>query len=846
MAMALNPWKCASILLAGLAGQAAALDLRGGGGVAVVQPSGEEALDGMSLLQPVADTNVTGGAEGGDVATVHSRTDLLQTDLPFWHGAVRGFGAQRGQTNVLKADYPLWEALQNHSDTHWQRPSGRRLRRPRARSSHKANLKWAIYDCLKKLFYGDPADGGINLKEQLKEISSEKETKDILGKINDKDANGAMKALGKVLPIKIPEVPAGSTAELAVMAALVKNKVDPKERLEIRTMFRAEAPEKATRAAIKALIRHSALKARPTSVITVATLNVGGDGPQPEYLGSAWEEAYGDVEIEVGAKILLAYILEMSGTDSCSEVDEKFMKRYSERYGKRLEKLCTDETAKEWARGEVRVTLKDFVPQDVLPKLFEEATTTGDLFGVDEFQKSSKRIAPFETGTTWKDFAAYLMLEETTKKVRAPKLGKLEGACKHRPVFPFFGTGFVQTYEDTFTMTAKAFFEKYKLEIAEKNDECGGLLSANGFVFLPLYLYDLFILEEFKLFLLREEKEKADGIPMPDVIAKKQQIVSLLAPQNTDVDVLFLQEAKHVVDDGGKVLANASKQPVGIVVDEALDTAILTKGTIETPSVNKAWTAFLKVEGKKLQQEREPHFLQPEEDKMMVFDEKMKGWATEPLTTVATTLIDGHTVLLVSQHPNSNGRPCVLYATLAQKFFDEVNKKAAINKMAGLKFDLMLVGMDANVMSLSDKTFEKAGKPKKDDPAENGFDWGQFKTGVEKLGFKVVHAEKETGNSFANSRKESVDTVHKIRTFLQSQFSKAAKVDKTTKDIILAYPQRMVKDFQAEVKNDIRGEGLTYNNAYDQKYPTDTWVLDHFATRASITIDWTAYAKKDM
>jgi len=830
MAMALNPWKCASILLAGLAGQAAALDLRGGGGVAVVQPSGEEALDGMSLLQPVADTNVTGGAEGGDVATVHSRTDLLQTDLPFWHGAVRGFGAQRGQTNVLKADYPLWEALQNHSDTHWQRPSGRRLRRPRARSSHKANLKWAIYDCLKKLFYGDPADGGINLKEQLKEISSEKETKDILGKINDKDANGAMKALGKVLPIKIPEVPAGSTAELAVMAALVKNKVDPKERLEIRTMFRAEAPEKATRAAIKALIRHSALKARPTSVITVATLNVGGDGPQPEYLGSAWE-LYGDVEIAVGAKILLANRLNSKNKCVPMKADDKFYPRYGEQY----KTFCADYKIRKWAGEEVWKTLRFYVPGDSLPLLIAE-----NIF----YDKANDfDFVPFARRTTWTAFSTYLMAEETTDDVRSPKLSSLDRKpeCKHRRAFPFFGTSFVEMYKEYAnrrSIDTTAFFNKYKESMAK----CGHLPSNQ---FAPLFLFDLFVLKEFKVYLNGTEPVAVTMPSTDEVKDKKRQIVSLLAPPLADV--LFLQEAVDVLATGATELAKAAgTPPAGIVVDEALDTAILTKGTIETPSVNKAWTAFLKVEGKKLQQEREPHFLQPEEDKMMVFDEKMKGWATEPLTTVATTLIDGHTVLLVSQHPNSNGRPCVLYATLAQKFFDEVNKKAAINKMAGLKFDLMLVGMDANVMSLSDKTFEKAGKPKKDDPAENGFDWGQFKTGVEKLGFKVVHAEKETGNSFANSRKESVDTVHKIRTFLQSQFSKAAKVDKTTKDIILAYPQRMVKDFQAEVKNDIRGEGLTYNNAYDQKYPTDTWVLDHFATRASITIDWTAYAKKDM
>jgi len=483
------------------------------------------------------------------------------------------------------------------------------------------------------------------------------------------------------------------------------------------------------------------------------------------------------------------------------------------------------------------------------------------------------------------DFAKYLQLDPAVMpKYGFKKLSDLDKdkTCKNRKVFPFFSQGFVDLYrmlylEDSPNQQPLQVYMQ-SLHKCEHNNKQAD--------YAPLMVFDLLVLSVFHEKQQGTKELKAIKYLMGDDLKKRKQEIVRSAKEK--VDILFLQEADDVLfpvwatkdrEDlrpkskfGGRVAMHQQwdnkKNKWGDV-----DTAILDfgkkrsrlqlnssdEGSSTPEALYTEWLAFVekqpkptwerKSDGEAAQTVRAdggsnnevylPEGFLPEYKPKGGFEDIYNVLAT----SVAIANIGGQSVMLMSMHPKSNGRPCVFFAFMAKEFFE------ARKKDLGLSY--LLLGMDANVLPIPE-----------DSPEKSGFTWAQFEAKTTGMGFLVVN-QAET------------NTVWKERSFLQTQINKAAKRDQTIKDIMLLYhtDKKMVDtievvnvapDHDHKSKNCFtrvyRAEydfskpkpkrKATFKEDFgyigDVPFPTVNWPLDHSMTVAELNPASLRYMKEHL
>eukprot|EP00406_Dinophysis_acuminata_P052572 CAMPEP_0179308144 /NCGR_PEP_ID=MMETSP0797-20121207/50997_1 /TAXON_ID=47934 /ORGANISM="Dinophysis acuminata, Strain DAEP01" /LENGTH=647 /DNA_ID=CAMNT_0021017833 /DNA_START=69 /DNA_END=2014 /DNA_ORIENTATION=+ len=575
--------------------------------------------------------------------------------------------------------------------------------------------------------------------------------------------------------------------------------------------------------------------------MTIASLNIGGDGPQPEFLGGDWEDAYGPVETALGAKILfLAFGCENG------KIDEKF----NERYGVELKKYCECDLDSKNCTGDNQPSkIKEAqVMEYVSEKMRKEMITK-----INENTKATSELQTIK-GVTMVDFAKYLV---------GSKLKNLDNkVCKRRKVFPYFGEGFMEMYGMLYGETTHNNRDPYAVYEASREEKC----STGKAGYMPLFFYDMIILRTFHEVLGSQKPVPINYLEGTHLLRRKRDIVNKIMDQ---VDILFLQEASDYFHDtpksGGKPrIDEHGEKIVAVNTGEGIDSAILLKkgcyaedkefvkpqkcNPEKAGSLYQDWRTY--VEGKtqnKVVKDGDKISFALTNDNNDIYEylpgkEEFKpkfnkeGQQDEFIFNVDATAVEvarlgGSDAMLMSMHPKSNGRPCVLFAAMAKEFFLEHSKTCPLDF-------LLLGGMDANVLVPGTDADKKRKTPK-----EWGYMWSEFKEAAEKLDFAVIYDE--------GHRKP---TVWKTRTFLQTQLDKAAKVDITIKDIMLLYQpkgHRVLTPHKAEVVNWapkarmlLLTEAKPAKHFVDSKvltgfgylagspYPKRNWPLDHFMTVA--------------
>lgn len=183
----------------------------------------------------------------------------------------------------------------------------------------------------------------------------------------------------------------------------------------------------------------------------------------------------------------------------------------------------------------------------------------------------------------------------------------------------------------------------------------------------------------------------------------------------------------------------------------------------------------------------------------MKMQKKFEETMAYPKLMFAVATVNNLKLMLMSAHPDSDGMFCRVHLAIAQEVFEQRRKE--------LELDYLIVGMDTNIQLGESATF----------PAE-----------IKLLGYKVLWPEHVT--------------VNKQRTFLQSQIKKAAKLDKIQKDTLFVYPDKEEDTYAATVFNGFKQTYIlfcplehfteTYSSGF---FPTSSWPMDHFITKASQT-----------
>lgn len=561
---------------------------------------------------------------------------------------------------------------------------------------------------------------------------------------------------------------------------------------------------------------------------TLATANIGGGEPQPEFLGGDWQSKPGEMEADTkpsfgGFEIYLGATVLTVGFDCFSFWPKGVQEQYKDRYGTiaKLLKSCNDKPVQMSAADILGVDNLNTIAPVSFPKINSVFLETRNMNVQD-----------------W----IYNEIWDGTKIGGAKTISGAEGFMKDRKAFPYLGEGFMELVEKAEINDKKTLSEFYltKTEISSK-------IGDDGPQWPYVMLWDLLIVQTF----VKWKKTLADKgfdsharalapntIMADEVVGCKVKEITEHAWMTNDI--VFIQELKGVKKfceslipllafggHGGNGKSALCLKPTSdgeadtaILFNKNLNFKVLRDSTEEVEQLFKTkindFKEYLEKNkpGKNRTEQKKHKYYQyvdagkkkefidlywklEDDGKTYKTKKKFDKFTQTPKYTLAVGVFgrenekEHQRMMLMSAHPDSDGLFCRLYLAIAKDIFNEL-------KDPEMK---LIIGMDTNIQSKDSTNFKQEIE--------------------EKFQYTVLWPGEAT--------------VNKQRTFLQSQLPKAAKFDKIRKDMLFIYPQE-TGQWNVDVYNNFVFSDGHYKPSYtDGQHPKDGWPMDHFMTHATPT-----------
>eukprot|EP00406_Dinophysis_acuminata_P009402 CAMPEP_0179229518 /NCGR_PEP_ID=MMETSP0797-20121207/10373_1 /TAXON_ID=47934 /ORGANISM="Dinophysis acuminata, Strain DAEP01" /LENGTH=636 /DNA_ID=CAMNT_0020936585 /DNA_START=188 /DNA_END=2098 /DNA_ORIENTATION=+ len=587
--------------------------------------------------------------------------------------------------------------------------------------------------------------------------------------------------------------------------------------------------------------------------LTLATGNLGGGKPQPEFEGGDWETNFGPFE-----KLLGGMILATGKGCNKAKWDEKYV-RY------------TDKDAKITCDGGVfRFNNKEYT----LPK------NVGSVLGAKKIVETAVRTLETDANlpaanNMYKDEEGEALkpLFENEVDTKGGRFSTPEACLKERIAYPYFEAGFMELVARYQTTSRDKVLEQYLSDLrgtaddlnkgawkvkpdtqrenqdvsmcAKKSlgDRANLFKEDGGLDWVSMAFWDFYVVQAYVQWITNEGKTH-DALTSMEKTKEAETILGVAQHFMKKADIFFVQESgQDLCAKLGKTTVSHCEAMVGIdgKPTNTYDAAIFLtegKGTFDTGATAKARTLYgtmvAQVIGGDMKDALKEYILQTGNQKKATAPRKKDK--ENPLVLgkveLAVATLGGVRVLLASAHPDSDGILCAFQLYLVKKVFEDLKVEP--------KLEYLIVGMDVNLMTNGDFDLKLADK-------KNGFNEMTFypttDTTKEENGITPYAAESKewkaspVGKLGFDVLWPKTATVNKRRTFLQTQLNKAAKHDKVRKDMVFIYPTGNIVGTvpNADVCNK-KEDDLA--ECYDGKemYPRDFWPMDHCVSIAGVTL----------
>mmetsp|Transcript_40135 Transcript_40135/g.113504 ORF Transcript_40135/g.113504 Transcript_40135/m.113504 type:complete len:659 (+) Transcript_40135:48-2024(+) len=609
--------------------------------------------------------------------------------------------------------------------------------------------------------------------------------------------------------------------------------------------------------------------------LTLATGNLGGGKPQPEFLGGDWDKQFGEFEKLLGAMILATG----KGCDPKEWIpDEKYARYSTDTTKQYLAPVCKKDT--QFAEGGFQYGGKKYTLLEKARSFFAKNTDVGSFIATIKAVESKLGGIEFpdynltNKGVTTKIKPVKDLSNQPLRDIFGKELEESsrfsgpEACVKERRAFPYFEEGFMELVEwwnADKTVGKKEFMTKYLKDLrgtkedleylctktgrgatsttglctvegkkARTNqqvsmckspqgdaDTRGKLFTKEGLLdWVSMALWDVYVVQAFAQWEAQNGKEDPlVSMTDPAVGIAVSEVANYF---KTQADIFFAQELGKPLCKS-LLFTHCETMKEGETDTGTIDAAIFVKqaaGSKHVGDTEKVRTHYTKLLNAVIDlpgggDQDWKKFIHNSQTNEKIATAKSAPEAPNPSVL-------GKVELAVAKL-GKDGVPVLLVSAHPDSngvlcaFQLYLVKKVFEEQKDLLTLKYLIVGMDVNLMT--DGDYAQKGK-------KAGFNQAEFYPAtVNALGFDVLWPENPT--------------VNKQRTFLQTQLSKAGKHDQVKKDMVFIYPKDSLAGDppKAKVYNKIP-EANDPAKCYDSesKYPRDFWPMDHCVSIAGVTL----------